>query len=42
MHQIQDINQAVDNADPTRKRILEFRCPRQPYIGKELHYVKHI
>jgi len=33
MHQIKDI---------IHQRTLEFRCPRQPFIGKELHYVKHI
>ena len=42
MHQIQDINHAIDPTDPTHQRILEFRCPRQPFIGKEPHYVKHI
>jgi len=42
MHQIQDINHAIDPTDPTHKRILEFRCPRQPHVGNEPHYVKHI
>ena len=42
MRQVEDINQAADPTDPNGRRVLEFRCLRKPYLGKEPNYVKHI